>query len=62
MSVLSVWLVGGGRYTSMVLLIVSTISLIMWVTTGVDEVGSVVVLVVFLSMTNVIGAITDKRN
>lgn len=62
MSVLSVWLVGGGRYTSMVLLIVSTISLIMWVTTGIDEVGSVVVLVVFLSMTNVIGAITDKRN
>lgn len=58
MSVLSVWLVGGRRYTSMVLLIVWTIS----VTTGVDEVGLVVVLVVFLSMTNVIGAITDKRN
>lgn len=55
MSVLSVLWVGGGR--SMSILLVS-FPLIIWVTEVVDE----LVLVVFLSTTNVIGAITDKKN
>lgn len=54
-SVLSVLWVGGGR--SMSILLVS-FPLIIWVTEVVDE----LVLVVFLSTTNVIGAITDKKN
>lgn len=55
MSVLSVLWVGDGRSMSIVLV---SFPLIIWVTEVVDE----LVLVVFLSTTNVIGAITDKKN
>lgn len=55
MSVLSVLWVGGGRKKSILLV---SFPLIIWVTEVVDE----LVLVVFLSTTNVIGAITDKKN
>lgn len=51
----SVLSVDGGINTSTVLFITSTISVIVLLT-GVDEVGPVV------GLTNVIGAITDKRN
>lgn len=51
----SVLSVDGGINTSTVLFITSTISVIILLT-GVDEVGPVV------GLTNVIGAITDKRN
>lgn len=52
----SVLSVDGGINTSTVLFITSTISVIIVLLTGVDEVGPVV------GLTNVIGAITDKRN